>query len=313
MRLSISLSISLSMSASTFASTLLLFLCCAFRAAAADGIPTEIRLSIDGVERRALLVDPVVGDAPRPLVLVLHGGMSNAEAMRAQSGFDRVAVDGGFATVYAEGTTWAPGRHAWNTGHLLREQVSEADDIAYFDALIDLLIARHRIDPDRVYMTGGSNGAMMTFVYALRRPQRLAAIAPVVGAMFGFDETPAEPVPILMINGGRDAEVPVDGGMSLHPLVRRNQRTPYRSLEETVAFWVTANRSLPTPTVEVAGTVTTRTHAPAPGGAVTISVLDADGGHGWPGTRSRRADNTPIRAFDGAQRVWAFFRTQRRP
>ncbi|MFM7807383.1 MAG: esterase, partial [Planctomycetota bacterium] len=80
--------------------------------------------------------------------------MGSAEQMRATSGFDAVAKASGFTAVYAEGTDFGEGRHAWNTGHLLRRQVRDADDIAYFDALIDRLVADHGADPARVFMTG---------------------------------------------------------------------------------------------------------------------------------------------------------------
>lgn len=157
-------------------------------------------------------------------------------------------------------------------------------------------------------MTGGSNGAMMTLVYATRRAQRLAAIAPVVGAMFSFEDKPAKPLPILLINGGADDEVPLEGGMSRNPIVRNAQAAPFKSLEETLAFWVQANRSAATPAVEVQGALTTRTYAATPGGAVTVAIVDAVGGHGWPGTRPARPGNVPIQGFSGAERIWDFCR-----
>jgi poly(3-hydroxybutyrate) depolymerase len=51
-------------------------------------------------------------------------------------------------------------------------------------------------------MNGGSNGGTMTFVYAVQRTEKLAAIAPVVGAMCTFENKPSAPLPILMIHGG---------------------------------------------------------------------------------------------------------------
>jgi polyhydroxybutyrate depolymerase len=205
------------------------------------------------------------------------------------------------------------GGHAWNTGYLLRKQVGEADDIAYFDALIDLLIRQHRVDPKRVYMTGGSNGAMMMYVYAVKRAEKLAAIAPVVGAMFTFDEKPSVPLPILMINGAKDNEVPLEGGMSRNRMVSGAQGAPFKSLSDTIDFWVKANRSEPKATVVVTGGYTTTTHAATPGGAPTVSIVDSAGGHGWPGTQSNRAENTPIQSFNGAEKAWAFLKEHRRP
>lgn len=273
----------------------------------------ELSLMVGGQSRRALVVNAPTDGAKRPAVLVLHGGMGSAKVMQANSGFDRVARAEGFIAVYAEGTSFAGDeRHAWNTGYLLRRQVQNADDIAYFDALIERLISEHGADPERVFMTGGSNGGMMTFVYAVARPERLAAIAPVVAAMFTFETRPAAPLPILLINGAKDEEVPVEGGMSRNPLVRRAQEAPYKPLSEIVRFWVESNRSAAEAKVERMGTLTTTVHEAGPDGATTVSIVDSAGGHGWPGSRARRQANQPIMSFSGAERIWEFFRDKRR-
>ena len=274
----------------------------------------EVVLSfrIKDQDRRAVVVNAPTDGTTRPAVIVLHGGMGSAEVMRANTGFDAVAKANGFMVVYAEGTDFGGDRHAWNTGYLLRRQVQDADDIAYFDTLIDTLIRDHGADQTRVYMTGGSNGGMMTFVYAVARPHKLAAIAPVVASMFTFDTVPAVPLPILIINGAKDEEVPLEGGMSRNPIVKRAQEAPCKPLKDVVQFWVRANKSLPEPKVATVGTVTTTTHDAGHGGAVTEFVVDSAGGHGWPGSKPRRDGNTPIVAFNGAERVWAFFKHQAR-
>jgi polyhydroxybutyrate depolymerase len=271
-----------------------------------------IAFTVKGQDRRAIVVNAAAHDTLRPAVIVLHGGMGSAEAMRAKSGFDAVARAEAFMVVYAEGTSFGEGRHAWNTGFLLRQKVQHADDIAYFDTLIDLLVREHGADPSRVFMTGGSNGGMMTFVYAVTRPERLAAVAPVVASMFTFDIAPAVPLPILIINGAKDDEVPLEGGMSRNPLVRGGQQAPFKPLEEVVRFWVKVNRSLAEAEVETRGTVTKKFHAATPQGAATEFVVDSAGGHGWPGSRPRRQGSTPIASFSGAERVWQFFEDKRR-
>ena len=273
----------------------------------------ELTFMVGDAERRAIVVNEAPKGKTRPVVIVLHGGSGSAEDQQRRTGFDAIARREGFTVVYAEGTAYGMrGFHAWNTGYLLRNQVSDADDIAYFDKLIDMMIRKYGGDAKRVYMTGGSNGGMMTFVYAVKRPEKLAAVAPVVGAMFSFSRKPAVPLPIMMINGGADNEVPIAGGMSKNPMVRRTQAEPFKPLSETVSFWVKANRSTAKPMTVTDGTVTTKTYAADAGGAVTISIVDSVGGHGWPGTEDRRADNTPIQSFDGAEKVWSFFKTQKR-
>lgn len=45
-------------------------------------------------------------------------------------------------------------------------------------AVVDDLIANHRIDAKRVYATGHSNGGMMSYRLACERPDRIAVTAP---------------------------------------------------------------------------------------------------------------------------------------
>ena len=273
---------------------------------------STISFAIGGQPRRAIVVNAPRSGERRPAVIVLHGGMGSADDMRARSGFDSVARANGFMAVYGEGTEFKDGWHAWNTGYLLRRQVQGADDIAYLDTLIDRLIADHGADPSRIFMTGGSNGGMMTYTYAARRPKRLAAVAPVVASMFSFDTVPESPLPILIINGAKDDEVPLNGGMSGNTLVRNAQSAPFKPVRDVVDFWVRSNASNPEGATTVNGTLTTTTYAARPGGAVTEFVVDSAGGHGWPGTRARRGGNSPIAAFQGAERVWAFFADKHR-
>jgi polyhydroxybutyrate depolymerase len=209
--------------------------------------------------------------------------------------------------VYAEGTSFGDERHAWNTGFLMRRLLQDADDIAYFDTLIDTLVREHGADPSRVCMTGGSNGGMMTFVYAVTRSERLAAAAPVVASMFTFEARPSVPLPILIINGARDDEVPLEGGMSRNPVVRRAQQAPFKPLDEVVKFWVVSNKFRGNPTIETRGTVTATVHEATQEGAVTEFVVDSEGGHGWPGSKPRREGVVPIGSFSGAERIWQFF------
>ena len=272
----------------------------------------ELTFKVGKLDRRAVVVNAPLDGSKRPAVLALHGGQGSAEIMRANSRFDSVAKANGLMVVYPEGTEFGEGRHAWNTGYLLRRQVRDADDIAYLDTLIDKLIKEHGADPSRIYMTGGSNGGMMTYVYAVARPERLAAVAPAVASMFSFETKPSVPLPILIINGAKDEEVPLEGGMSRNPLVSRAQDAPYKPLKEVVQFWVEANKSAAEPKVTTKGTLTTTSYAASSSGAATEFIVDSAGGHGWPGTRTRRGGQTPITAFDGAERVWEFFQDKQR-
>jgi len=156
------------------------------------------------------------------------------------------------------------------------------------------------------------DGGMMTFVHAVARPERLAAVAPVVASMLTFDKVPSTPLPILIIHGAHDDQPPREGGMRRNPIVRRGQQAPFKPPEDVAQFWARANRSLAPPKVGKGVTLTTTTSPASPAGAVTELVVDAAGGHDGPGSAPRRNGNAPLGAFAGAERVREFFRDKRR-
>ena len=55
------------------------------------------------------------------------------------------------------------------------------NDVAFIAALIDHLIKKFNADPKRVYATGMSNGAMMSYRLGCELSGKIAAIAPVAG------------------------------------------------------------------------------------------------------------------------------------
>ncbi len=267
---------------------------------------SALRFELQGRPRRAVVVN-APAEGTRPAVIALHGGMGSAEIMRRNARLDAVARREGFIVAYAEGAPLQRGGHAWNTGFLLRGEIPNVDDVAYLDGVIDALIRDHGADPERIFMTGVSNGGMMTFAYAVARPERIAAAAPVIASMFSFEEVPSVPVPILIVVGARDELVPIEGGMSRSELVRRAQAAPYKPIDEIAAFWRRANRSAAEPSVAVEGSVTTTIWPASEGGAPTVLVVDAEGGHGWPGSPVVPGRPAPFASFAGAERVWAFF------
>lgn len=66
----------------------------------------------------------------------------------------------------------------------------KVNDVAFISALLDKLESKYKINIDRVYATGMSNGAIMSYRLACELPDRFAAIAPVAGTLFvGCDST----------------------------------------------------------------------------------------------------------------------------
>jgi len=89
------------------------------------------------------------------------------------------------------------------------------DDAALL-ALLDHVVARFRIDPRRVYLTGLSMGGYGTWSLGLKHPERFAAIAPVCGGGTYADILLANPkqrraqrsLAIWAFHGAKDGVVP---------------------------------------------------------------------------------------------------------
>lgn len=145
--------------------------------------------------------------APAPLVVALHAHSQEPKAIRAYSRLEALADEQGFVVAFPEGASGS-----WNAGLCCvpgtRDQV---DDVAYLDEVIALARTRALIDPARIALTGGSNGAMMALRYACERPEVVASVAVVAGPLVA-PCTPRLPVPVLVLHGAQDRVVPLNGG-----------------------------------------------------------------------------------------------------
>jgi len=139
-----------------------------------------------------LRLPPAMPPGGVPLVLVLHGGGGNGVNAESMTDFTSLARAKGFIVAYPDGS--ARGRGGlltWNAGHCCGYAMqSNVDDVGFLSALIDDLRSRYPIDSKRVYVTGISNGAMMAHRVGRELPQKVAAIAPVVGDVFGDEKAP---------------------------------------------------------------------------------------------------------------------------
>jgi polyhydroxybutyrate depolymerase len=142
----------------------------------------------------------------------------------------------------------------WNDG---RKNVTDPaheqniDDVGFFEAIIENLTDEFNIDPNQIFSTGISNGAMMSYRLAFEIPDKIAAIAPVAGAvpidLLVYNITD-NPVSVCVISGTHDPLVPWEGGLVGTP---RNPRGVVISVPESVLFWVLHNNcsTIPNSTV----------------------------------------------------------------
>ncbi|MDP7016030.1 MAG: PHB depolymerase family esterase, partial [Pirellulaceae bacterium] len=150
---------------------------------------------------------------PTPVVLIYHGGGSNAQVMVRFSGMNRQADKSGFIAVYPSGTGRIEKVLTFNggncCGYAMRNKV---DDVEFTRRLLDDLATVANVDQKRVFATGMSNGAIIAYRLASELSDRIAAIAPVGGPMGTETCRPKRPVPVIHFHGVDDENAPFKGG-----------------------------------------------------------------------------------------------------
>lgn len=204
--------------------------------------PTEeLTLTVDGRLRRARVVVPD-GRGPWPLVLMLHGAGGHPEWALDETRWDKVGRRHGYLVLAPEATRPDPQSPArfytnppvWNDGSAFppARNVRSVDDVKFLDSLLDEVARRWRVDGQRVFATGFSNGAGMTFRIGRELRHRFAAIAPIAGhpPVAG----PRPPLPTLFMIGTQDPLLPVGGGTVATPWAEAVERPP---VMESLARW----------------------------------------------------------------------------
>ena len=183
----------------------------------AQGDTLSLSLSSGDSTRTYLLYVPASYDGSEewPLVINYHGFTNSSQFQMALSDMNAVADTGQFLVAYPQGLLvdnpfngqTAPG---WN----IFGELSVNDDIAFTSDLIDHIAADYAVDLSRVYATGWSMGANMSYDLACRLDDRIAAIAPVANQMSEIQIatcTADRPMPILQMHGTADPIVPYQG------------------------------------------------------------------------------------------------------
>jgi polyhydroxybutyrate depolymerase len=163
--------------------------------------------------------------------------------------------------------------------------------VAFLRALTARLIADWRVDADRVYATGISNGADMSFRAAVEATGVFAAIGPVSGGLGGprvraAGFAPARPVSVLTIIGDQDQY--------------------YEAFQAGLTTWRERLRCEPVKTPQKSeGTVRRTSERCADGSDLEVHVVPGMG-HSWPGAKAGQMaePDAPIVATDV---LWEFF------
>ncbi|GMR13050.1 MAG: PHB depolymerase family esterase [Gemmatimonadota bacterium] len=267
-----------------------------------------------------------------PLVFLLHGGGGAAEkAFGTEFGrsWRALADRDGFIIIVPQGREdiGDAGSHHWNdcrTGILNPDVATDLDDVGFIATLVDLANTRFGIDRTKVYVTGASNGGMMSFRIAFEASDRFAAIGAVIANIPDPSECslPTTPISVLIMNGTADPLIPNEGGCVANATCRRGSVV---STAESVDFWVRFDRTSITPIIEDLpnlvtsdnSTVTTSRYSNGLNGTEVLLYRVDGGGHNVPGNEPiglarSQAVGAKNQDVNAAEEIWEFFRQHSR-
>ena len=197
-------------------------------------------LKHDGRDRFYQLYLPKSYDSSEAfsLVMYLHGGGGSMNGA-FNNKLDGYAEKYHFILVVPAGTGpgakrflgWRSGK-IWQSDGSFQELTKYAtqnniDDVGYLSTVLDDVATKLNINPNKVFVTGISNGGAMSYRLACEMPEKITAIAAVASAGYDLKCTPKKPVPVMHIHGKSDPSTLFYGGRGKNPF-----GFPYGKLSE---------------------------------------------------------------------------------
>jgi polyhydroxybutyrate depolymerase len=261
-------------------------------------------LQSGGLKRTYLLHKPpkLKPDERVPLVIMFHGGSGTAAQLYEQRcGLSGKADQVRFIVAYPDAGA-KPDKTIWSA-HM---NVAGADT-GFVRELIQHLCAKQPVDPRRVYLCGFSSGALLTQRLGTELADQIAAVGVVSGSFYWrlgsgpapLPPTPARPLPVIIIHGRLDKNVPYDGAT--------NERVTGWPVAQAVDFWVRADGCNPAPQQKTTadGNVVTATYTGGKEGSEVVFHTINNGGHAWPHGGATGLDANDV--------LWDFFSRHPRP
>ncbi|OGW80240.1 MAG: hypothetical protein A3G33_06085 [Omnitrophica bacterium RIFCSPLOWO2_12_FULL_44_17] len=270
-------------------------------------------ISVNGIDRKYILHVPAKRKMPSggfPVVFVFHGGRGSAVSAELMSKMHLLGRDQGFIVVYPEGLY-----KSWNTD-IISVAASEkhVDDVAFFNQLLDRLIAQYKINADKIYICGISNGGHISYYLAEKAGGRIAAFGVVASGLSSEQSyLPAVPKPVMVIHGTEDKHIPYDGGQGV--------RDRYLAAEKTIQHLIKVNQATaevlpyqPYPGFQSLPEVNAFYYPGGERGKDVVFIRVNGGGHTWPGGGGYmdKVMGPTSRAISANQALWEFFKSHSR-
>lgn len=289
-----------------------------------------LSIVVNGLKRTYIVHVPGTykPQAHSPVVIMLHGGGGTARAAMWETQWADKADKEGFLAVFPNAMARDPTRRSsfsgnpqlWNDGSdRFYPDQSVVDDIGFVSAILDDLSARFALDKRRIFLTGFSNGASMSFLVGAQLSDRIAAIAPVAGALWFDPPMFRHPVPLLYITGTADPLNLIEGGVpklatGASDKVRAKPKPPVR---DSILKWGKAlGCPATTSGTSYAHGARTETYSPCMGDAEVVYVAVDGLGHTWAGGRSllpERMVGKKSKSISATDVIWDFFQKHVQP
>jgi polyhydroxybutyrate depolymerase len=288
-----------------FMNCILLSLCLFFsKPSLFNGDQKREDITVDGTKREFVRYIPPTAEGKTikmPLIISLHGGLATPKGQFHLADFRPIADKDKFIVVCPAS------KHIWHDGR----DNKGIDDVKFIDQLITYMINTYHADPERVYVTGISNGGFMTSRLACQLSNRIAAIAVVAGTMNeGEGYAPVKPMPVIYMHGTKDPVFSNKGGKVFGRLTY--------SQDQVMKIWAGLGKCSPKPVVtnfaDTAhdGTSIIKEEYGNPiTGIKVIGYTITNGGHTWPGGWQylpRFIVGKTTKNLDACQVIWDFFR-----
>ena len=250
------------------------------------GEAREIDFTIlhEGLEReyRVHLPPAYDGSSKTPVVIFIHGSGGDIRSA-SRDGLDTYSDELGFilVTPVATNALEGPLGSRWNGGEWSGGQCcGSADDVGFISRMIGELQQNFTVDEKRIYVTGISNGGLMTNRLACELSDKIAAVAVVAPPAITESCSPSRPVPVMIIYGTEDPANPLDGSppRGIFALVDYDRMLP----QDVVNSWVRIDGCSPDSTsITKVGGVTFTTYEGENGTEVLFCLVEGMG-HTWP-------------------------------
>jgi poly(3-hydroxybutyrate) depolymerase len=193
-------------------------------------------VQVGSATREYRLVVPKTVDLSRPvpLVIAFHGMLIDSkDLMPRYTRLNETAQKHTFIIVYPNAV-----ERSWG---LAPDKVR--NDLAMFDALLAKLSAVYRIDPERVYVLGMSNGGYFAHLVGKERSKIVAAVAShsgPLGLQTLLGVRADRKFPVLIIHGAKDRLLSVDFARENRDKYRREgHEVQYVELPSQGHMWAT--------------------------------------------------------------------------